>query len=349
MSLITSCPACGTMFRVVPDQLKISEGWVRCGHCSEVFDAAAHMVDESVLEQLRTAEAAPRPREQEVPPFLAVRPEEAAPEAAEFPTSAPATMPVELTTRPASLYGPLPGSEPAAAPLSKDESAFGPDSELEPSPLDGPFVFRRSDLLEREDSSVLPPAPADTQWPESHDDAAAEELHNVSFVRQARRRAFWRRPLVRTLLLLFGLALAALLALQVGWQDRDRLALTQPELRPVLVRMCELLHCSLGAPRQIESIVIESSGFTRVRNDTYRLAFSVRNTARVQVAVPAMELTITDAQDQPIARRVLLPSELGAPGDAIAPASEWSGAVGVVVGGSSSARVAGYRLLAFYP
>ncbi|WP_299763436.1 zinc-ribbon domain-containing protein, partial [Ramlibacter sp.] len=29
MSLITSCPACGTMFRVVPDQLKISEGWVR--------------------------------------------------------------------------------------------------------------------------------------------------------------------------------------------------------------------------------------------------------------------------------------------------------------------------------
>ena len=40
MSLITSCPACGTMFRVVPDQLKISEGWVRCGHCSEVFDAS---------------------------------------------------------------------------------------------------------------------------------------------------------------------------------------------------------------------------------------------------------------------------------------------------------------------
>jgi hypothetical protein len=168
-------------------------------------------------------------------------------------------------------------------------------------------------------------------------------------VRQARRRAFWRRPLVRALLLLVALVLAALLALQVGYQDRDRLALTQPELRPVLERMCELLQCRLGPPRQIESIVIESSGFTRVRNDTYRLAFSVRNTARVQVAVPAMELTITDAQDQPIARRVLMPAELGAPGDAIAPAAEWSGAVGVAVGGADSARVAGYRLLAFYP
>jgi hypothetical protein len=69
----------------------------------------------------------------------------------------------------------------------------------------------------------------------------------------------------------------------------------------------------------------------------------------VQVAVPAMELTITDAQDQAIARRVLLPGELGATGDAIAPAAEWSGAVGIVVANTSSARVAGYRVLAFYP
>ena len=42
MSLTTSCPSCGTTFRVVQDQLKISEGWVRCGHCSEVFDATAN-------------------------------------------------------------------------------------------------------------------------------------------------------------------------------------------------------------------------------------------------------------------------------------------------------------------
>ena len=43
MSLITRCPACGTMFKVVPDQLKISEGWVRCGQCAEIFDATASL------------------------------------------------------------------------------------------------------------------------------------------------------------------------------------------------------------------------------------------------------------------------------------------------------------------
>ena len=39
MTAVTQCPQCGTRFRVVPDQLKISNGWVRCGKCAEVFNA----------------------------------------------------------------------------------------------------------------------------------------------------------------------------------------------------------------------------------------------------------------------------------------------------------------------
>lgn len=411
MSLITSCPACGTMFRVVPDQLKISEGWVRCGHCSEIFDASAHLSDESVLETLRTAEAAPPPlHAPAVPAYLAVDPPEppaelpppavsaadspavppAAPPAAppavpaapavpfepqaadgqemddsSWPTPSdfpggpqPTTPPDDLASRPSSAYGALPDGAAAVAAVAAaaregdDSSFFGTEHEpLEPSPLDGPFVFRRSELVDHnhDEPAMPPPPPEDQLAAEDHEELAPEEHHDVSFVRQARRRAFWRRPLVRAVLLLVCLALAALLALQVGYHERDRLALLQPQLRPALESMCELLQCRLGPPRQIESIVIESSGFGRVRNDTYRLAFTLRNTARVQVAVPAMELTITDAQDRPIARRVLMASELGAPGQALAPASEWSGAVGVVVSSPGAARVAGYRLLAFYP
>ncbi|MDB5895340.1 MAG: hypothetical protein JWQ88_2871, partial [Rhodoferax sp.] len=43
MALITRCPVCGTRFKVVPDQLRISDGWVRCGECGEVFDASAEL------------------------------------------------------------------------------------------------------------------------------------------------------------------------------------------------------------------------------------------------------------------------------------------------------------------
>ena len=45
MSLATSCPSCGTVFRVHQDQLKTSEGWVRCGQCQEVFNALEGLFD----------------------------------------------------------------------------------------------------------------------------------------------------------------------------------------------------------------------------------------------------------------------------------------------------------------
>jgi predicted Zn finger-like uncharacterized protein len=45
MSLATRCTACGTIFRVVQDQLKVSEGWVRCGRCEEVFNALEGLFD----------------------------------------------------------------------------------------------------------------------------------------------------------------------------------------------------------------------------------------------------------------------------------------------------------------
>jgi predicted Zn finger-like uncharacterized protein len=317
MSLITSCPACGTMFRVVPDQLKISDGWVRCGHCGEVFDATVHMADE-------------------LPP----------------------------------VQQPLPTSAPAA--LAESEGLVEGEV-LEPSELDKPFVFRRSHFVEDEDEdeddfvfSVLPPPPPPSHDAES-DDAESQppsswlepdsephpesepELADVSFVRQARRQAFWSRPLVRLGLTLASLLLAAVLLLQLAWHDRDRLATLQPGLRPALQQMCQHLQCSLGPPRQIESVVIESSGFSRLRNDVYRLSFGLRNTADSAVAAPAIELTLTDAQDQPLMRKVLSPAELGAPDNVIAGGAEWSGAVGIVTTSSAGPRVAGYRLLAFYP
>lgn len=43
--MITRCPSCQTAFKVVPDQLRIAAGWVRCGHCGELFDGQAHLID----------------------------------------------------------------------------------------------------------------------------------------------------------------------------------------------------------------------------------------------------------------------------------------------------------------
>lgn len=327
MSLITCCPNCGTMFRVVPDQLKISEGWVRCGHCSEVFDATAHMAADV---EARQAEADTMP----APPSFA----DALPELAPAPAPAPARDRIPAPLRPSAVEPPPPS----------------PDSELSESPLDEPFVFRRSDLAAGSDiPSVLPPAPEHpvhtrpSQLEEDDEDLAG--VQQVSFVRQARRRAFWRRPMVRFILFLGLLASAAALTLQVAWQDRDKLAVSHPDLRPALDAMCLAMDCTIQAPRQIESLVVESSSFNRLRTDSYRLSFSLKNNAAVLVAPPSLQLTLTDGQDQPVLQRVLAPAELGAPSH-IAAGAEWSASVGLAINANGQGgRIAGYRLLAFYP
>lgn len=57
MSLATRCPVCSTVFRVVQDQLKVSEGWVRCGRCAKVFNAFEGLFD---LERELAAMAPPQ-------------------------------------------------------------------------------------------------------------------------------------------------------------------------------------------------------------------------------------------------------------------------------------------------
>jgi predicted Zn finger-like uncharacterized protein len=326
------------MFRVVPDQLKISEGWVRCGHCGDVFDATAHLTDEAAV----APAAAPAPAE---PP-----PQAAAPALFSTPMVDPPTQPAPMATVPAWLEsGPPAATPPAPRYIEPDP---GPDSEQQgPTSLDAPFVFRRSDLVHDEPTpSVLPPVPprAASRF-DADDEVQAPEMEDVSFVRHAKRKAFWRRPMVRIGLAFVSLLLASLLLLQVAWHDRDRLAAAQPRLRPLLEQMCQPLSCTLAPPRQIDAVVIESSGFNRLRNDAYRLSFSVRNTAGMTVAAPAMELTLTDNQDQPVLRRVLSPADLGARDDVIAAGAEWTGSVGLVVNSNGNTRIAGYRLLAFYP
>src|SRR6195952_1644114 len=87
MSLATRCITCGTIFRVVQDQLKVSEGWVRCGRCDEVFNALEGLFD----------------LEHEAPPRWS------APEVSTTPTDAP----VDGDPDPAANDALLPNADPA--------------------------------------------------------------------------------------------------------------------------------------------------------------------------------------------------------------------------------------------
>ena len=483
MSQTTRCPSCGTLFKVVADQLRISDGWVRCGQCQLVFDASAHLqahapaplLPDMALDRLRPPPAPVRRTEPvdrvwgaaegALTSILPKAP--AAPLRAEPVTSAPPSGPevsapdlapphrVPLTSPAAVLQVPDPvvpaflvqgsGAEdgaPAEAVLPVQAPSFGdtessvdagatmdwprielpspakagdgapapvnesqevplvppaglgaPALELLPkdrgsdfSPLrppsqasgsiavdpephgfkdrDGtasaPPAARGADAQAREVDAQGPlqtPAPAkadvagatgsSTVLPEDPEDAAEPGVQELSFMRAAQRKAFWRKPWVRVLLSMASLALLALLALQVAVLERDELAARIPALKPGLQAVCARMGCVLAARRDIAAVEVDSSSFQKLRGDEYQLSLVLKNRSSLAVAMPALELTLTDAADQPVLRRVLLPEHWNAPQE-LAARGEWSVSRALVLT-PSGARITGYRVIAFYP
>ena len=226
MRLITRCPQCETTFRVIPDQLKLAQGWVRCGRCTRVFEADQHLF--------------------------------------EIPPDAP----------------------PA--------SAVQPDGEPPPSPV----------------QKTLPPSP----WP------------------------WWA----------LGCVLALTLALQWGFQARHVLAAQFPEWRAPLQEMCRWWDCEVTWPLDLAAVNLVSSGFEQRAEGRYRLMLQWRNLNSYPVATPAVELTLTDAQDQPVVRKVLTPAMLEVP-LFITPGALKSLAFDLDGDTSEFQSVVGYRVVLFYP
>ncbi|MDO9285902.1 MAG: zinc-ribbon domain-containing protein, partial [Aquabacterium sp.] len=120
MTLATRCPSCGTVFRVVQDQLRVSEGWVRCGRCNGVFDATEVLFDIDS----GAAVSLPSP-ESEATPALAEN-EAAAPS----PFAAP---PPPAPPPPPPLPSPLPPPPPPSpAPPAEIEPRWLDDGPVEP-------------------------------------------------------------------------------------------------------------------------------------------------------------------------------------------------------------------------
>ena len=122
MSLATRCPSCGTIFRVVQDQLKVSEGWVRCGQCHEVFHGIEALFDldsDPAIAARRAAARLPA-----APPPTRVFAEQRANAPIPLPTTPPAPAPT-----PSPIAIPARPSAPVTTgrqSVQATPSAFGP-------------------------------------------------------------------------------------------------------------------------------------------------------------------------------------------------------------------------------
>lgn len=289
MSLSARCPACTTLFKVVPDQLKVSDGWVRCGQCGEVFDA--HVPAASA------ASDAPEPHES-------------------VPEIDIAFSPAFSSTDPGDVV------PTASAAIDQPPSA----------------------AVQPETASPLP-----SGVPETPHEPVPDEPPTIGFLADADPVRVGARR---------GMGLAALLllvalVLQVAHFQRDRLAASASALQPALVALCDLARCTLAPLREIESVALDSSTFTQLRPDAFRLSFVLKNGSQTALAMPALEVTLTDNQDRVVVRRVVLAAEFAPPNQPLAAGGEFAGSLvlGLAVDAAEprSSGISGYRVLAFYP
>jgi predicted Zn finger-like uncharacterized protein len=298
MSLAARCPSCGTVFRVVQDQLRVSEGWVRCGRCAEVFNAIENLVDlEADVASLPSTRSPGKDRV------------------------------LEDLTRVSQFHDVDVGEEVAAPQLQPPRFEAEPPLDVEPGALPAP---------------TAPPTGlvAEPDW-------HAEPVVSPTFVRRAERAARWRRPGVRAGLTALVAAGIALLAAQAGFAYRDLLAARWPASRPWLEQACTVAGCRIEAPKAIESLAVESSGLVRIENTAmYKLSVVLRNRAGLALALPSIDLTLTDSQGGVIARRVIGVGELDTRQSSVPAFAELPLQTTLSAG---ERTVSGYTIEIFYP
>lgn len=320
MSLATRCTACGTVFRVAQDQLKASEGWVRCGRCSEVFNALEGLFD---LE----GSSGPMPLARESGAALS-------PPTFDEPEQ-PAVVP---RSRPAPLASDDAASDAPTSTLIDTQAATQAPSGFEAS--HSAAADREQDVdFDLVDSEVSD---------EALSAADESQVESPAFLKRAERAERWRRPRMRRALWALVSLMMTLLLVQFAVHQRHVIAARWPSMAPVLSALCAPAGCVVEAPRQLAALAVDSSGLTRLEGSSlYRLQLGVRNRGSVPVAMPALDLTLTDVRGDLVARRVLRAADLvpGAP-DRIAAGGDWSALAVLDLG---DRRAAGYTVELFYP
>ena len=334
MSLATSCTACGTVFRVVQDQLKVSEGWVRCGKCSEVFSALEGLFD--LERDGRPSRPAPV----------------AAPPAAALPVETGPADPIDTA--------PLPEPDPApAAPPQREPDAPIPRPAWAEAPASAAASRDRPDFadarFDSEFESEIAPALQHESAPDTAQqvDPGSEFVESMladgsapAFVRYANRRARWHDPRVRISLAAASALLAVLLALQLLHQWRDQIAATLPVLRGPVFGWCALVGCSIEPLRRIKAISVEASALKRSpAPDAFAFSVTLRNHSDIGLGTPWIELTLKE-DELPYARRTLAPDDFRTP-LAVLPAGAESTLQILLSAGNP--RVNGYDVAIFYP
>lgn len=338
--MFTRCTQCDAVFRVTLAQLQACSGQVRCGVCRTVFDAFVHL--SAIDPRDDEDEATGRTGGTDTAPTggTSVAMEARSPAAADSaaPDRQPRAGKVDDGWPADFLVIPAPvedeGDENTALVLSSPAD----DGAAWDMPAGTPALQPASPRADWLDAT--PPFPA----PPSDDIDADEALLLDMQARARRRREAWGRAGLATLVLAVPLQLFVFF--------RDDLAMHWPASRGPLESVCRLFGCTVPLPRIPDSMIVESSELQALdpgRPNRAVLIVAIRNTAAFLQAYPSMRLSLTDADAQVAAERIIAPEEY-LPNEAQVAAGLASGAVADirVQLDTTSVRPAGFHIQLFH-
>lgn len=334
MALAARCPNCHALFRVAADQLKLRSGLVRCGACHHVFDAIGTL---SYIDDASLSTSAPQPAVSAV--IAAIRKAESAAGEAMETTVAEAPPPASDETPPAAK----PASEASAQVMAPSEATTTAPSEptivVTDAPMPPVATPQTGDELEYGRESL--PAGSDAGRDQAVDEAAtagerpsAETASEPAFLREpsgGRKRRF--AGLFRV-----GAVLLALLALaQLAVVYRAELLVRFPQARPALDQLCKVFRCTVNWPMRGDQLAVVGSELQQLPGrSVYELTAVVRNRGAVTLALPAIELTLSDTLNRIVARKVFAPADYLAGEDD----AQWQLAAGLLAGADLTVRIA---------
>lgn len=316
MALATKCPQCGALFRVVADQLKLRGGLVRCGQCRSVFDAIGSLtyLDDNAVVQSRVAGEAARP------PEPAAHADDSAARQALGPSTtlritpvAPATLAGNVPPR---IELPKPPPEEPAMLRRRARAAARATAEARPGEGDAaagedhvptllvpdPAAALPAEPIAEEIEVIEPaPAPARTTVDEN---APTEPTPDFMRPRRRARRGFS---------IFFGGGSALLVALalvQLAVIFRSEVLVHWPQSRVALQELCSLFGCTVTWPTRADQLAVIGTELQAIPGtDALELTAIVRNRAAFRQALPAVEVTLTDARNRALARKVFSPAD----------------------------------------
>ena len=180
---------------------------------------------------------------------------------------------------------------------------FAPE-EIDPQ-LELPILDETESLSEHHAKKPGPVAPG---YANETDQQPVTPADQATFPPEAYEVDFLYKPASR-LWVVAAFPLLLLLLAQAVFLFRVELAARIPDLKPLLVRYCQILKCSVPLPQKASLMSIESS---ELKDDPAHrsqiiLVALLRNRASYAQTFPDLELTLTDIQDNALARRIFSP------------------------------------------